>query len=200
MGILFGLLVTALLAWGLWSRKKQRVSWTKEERYEESGAWLDKRAGERGTFGSLDAEMEQERGHLRLQADAAELSHLIRSYCFGEYSGLGSLDEKSTRKCLDLIKTQAATIIVTIEKVLETSAVPDLPSQPSADEQHTLTLKKKVLAFSFDRFPKLLDLEIETIQKFDAWTAHILAVILVEVNQQKILFPHLPTSKPIGKI
>lgn len=200
MGILFGLLVITLLAWGLWSRKKQRVSWTKEERYEESGAWLDKRAGERGTFGSLDAEMEQERGHLRLQADAAELSRIIRAYCFVEYPGFSSLAEEPTRKCLNLIKIQAATIIATIEKVLETSAVPDLPSQPSADEQHTLTLKKKVLEFSFDRFPKLLDLEIETIKKFDAWTTHILAVILVEIEQQKILFPQLPTSNPIGKI
>jgi hypothetical protein len=200
MEIFIGLLLLALLAWGLRSRKKERTTWLKEERYEESGAWLDKRSGERGTFGSLDDEMEQERRSLRSQSNAKELSHLVRSYCLGAYPGFSSLADEPTQRCLGFIQKQAAAVVGAIEKMLETGAPPPPLSPPQADAPHCLALKKKVLDFSFDRFPKLLDLEIETIKKFDAWTEQIVASILAEIERQRILFPAPPPAAPSHKI
>lgn len=199
MEILFGLLLLVLLVWGLRSRKKEQTTWLKEERYEESGAWLDKRSSERGTFGSLDDEMEQERRNVRSQSNSKELSHLISSYCFRELPDFSSLEDAPTQQCLGFIQKQAATVISILEEMLETSTVPTPLSPVQTDERHRLALKKKVLDFSFDRFPKLLDLEIETIKEFDAWAEQIVASILAEIERQKILFsspsPLLPSDK-----
>jgi len=200
MEILFGLLLLVLLVWGLRSRKKEQTTWLKEERYDESGAWLDKRSGERGTFGSLDEEMEQERRDLSNRSNSKELAHLIRSYCFGEYPGFSSLADEATQQCLGFIQKQAAATISVLEKMLETSTVPTPLSPVQTDEQHRLALKKNVLDFSFDRFPKLLDLEIETIKEFDAWVERIVASILAEIERQKILFSSPSPLAPDHKI
>ncbi len=85
MEILFGLVVLALIIMGLRHRKKQDRKWLKEERYDESGAWIDKRAGERGTYGSRDREMEQERHLIRRSGNIEGLIHTIQTHCFEQF-------------------------------------------------------------------------------------------------------------------
>ena len=199
MGIFFGLLVLALLIWGLRSRKKQKTEWVKEERYDESGAWLDKRRGERGTYGSLDEEMEHERQDQSKRLKTNELAHVIRSYCFAEYPGFAALSEAQTKACLAFIKTQAAMLAAAIEKMTE-GQEPVIPDALVAADTRGAALKKRVLDFSFDRFPKLLDLEIEVIKKFDQMAGSMADAIVVEIERQKILFPSPPPLAPQDKI
>ena len=199
MEIFFGLLAIALLIWGLRSQKKQKKEWVKEERYDESGAWLDKRTGERGTYGSLDSEMEQDRKIQSNRLKTNELASVFRSYCFEEYPGFATLGDAETKACLAFIKVQAAALVAVIEKITAGQGS-DSPSEPVSTEIHSLALKKRALDFSFDNFPKLLDLEIEMIKKFDLVAGCIAADITAEVERQKILFSTPPPASPVGKI
>lgn len=199
MEILFGLLVLALLIWGLRSQKKQKKEWVKEERYDDSGAWLDKRTGERGTYGSLDAEMEEDKNKQSKQLKINELAYTIRSYCFEEYPGFVTLGDAETKVCLAFIKTQVAALVAVIEKITA-GHESDNPNGPLAIETHSLALKKRVLDFSFDNFPKLLDLEIETIKKFDLVAGVIATSVVAEIERQKILFSTKPPLDLINKI
>ena len=106
MELLFGLAVIALLILGWRSRKKQEKDWLKDERHDESGAWMDKRAGERGTYGSLDAEMEQSRQSVSKQNRINELARLVRTYFFEEYPDFHLLNDEQIKKHIAFSKTQ----------------------------------------------------------------------------------------------
>ena len=87
MGIAFGIIVLILIILAVWNRRKADKAWVKEERYEDSGAWIDKRAGERGTYGSLDEEMERERLYVSRQNRINELARIIRDFAFEHVDG-----------------------------------------------------------------------------------------------------------------
>lgn len=199
IGILFSLLVLALLIWGLRSQKKQKTEWIKEERYDESGAWLDKRTGERGTYGSLDEEMEQERQSQSKRLKINELTHAVRAYCFEEYPGFAALGDIQTRECLIFIKTQTAALVAAIEKMAEGQELPSLDYTATLETQGE-ALKKRVLDFAFDNFPKLLDLEIEVIKKFDRMAGAMVGRIVAEIERQKILFSEVLPDGRTNKI
>ncbi len=199
IGILFGFVVLVLLVWGLRGRKKQNKEWVKEERYEESGAWLDKRTGERGTYGSLDEEMEQERKGQAKRLKINELAHIVRSYCFAEYPGFGALSDVQTKACLAFVKTQAVALVAVIEKMTEGDET-NIPEPAATAETQGAALKKRVLDFSFDHFPKLLDLEIEVIKKFDRVAGAMADAIVTEIERQKILFSSPPPLGPQDRI
>ena len=165
MGVLIGVLVLGLLIAGLVSRKRSSKAWVKEERFEESGNWLDKRPGERGTWGSLDEEMAHDRHKLVRQGRAVELAEVIRQYAAGQYPELSALPEEETRKFRSFTRAQATQLVTTIE---QSSKGKLLPASPVATGQPGGELKKQILDFSYHHFPALLDLDIETIRQFDA--------------------------------
>ncbi|MCB0534547.1 MAG: hypothetical protein H6574_16395 [Lewinellaceae bacterium] len=166
MSILFGLLVLILLAAGLYLQRRQRKTWVKEERYEESGNWIDKRSGERGTYGSLDAQREQERKTLTDQGRANELARLLRDYFFEHYPGFANLNNDQLKAFTAAARNQASQLFQTASS-LQKGQSTDPHEAPDSETEHTQPLKKIMLDFSYQAFPALLDLELEQIKQFD---------------------------------
>jgi len=181
MEILFGVIVLALLIFGLRARKKQDAAWLQEERHDESGAWMDKRSGERGTFGSLDDEMETERQKLSRQGKIAELTRLVRAYFFEQHPDFHSLRDAQIKEHIAFSKAKIATFGDTVESALNGS-LPDFPEIATQDAHH-VALKKIILDFSFGNFPNLLDLEIDVIRKFDRAAEHLADALLREAER-----------------
>ncbi|MEZ4918841.1 MAG: hypothetical protein R2792_07000 [Saprospiraceae bacterium] len=168
MGIGIGIAIIVLIAAGLYSRNKQKKAWVAEERYDESGNWLDKRAGERGTYGSLDEEMEAERKQTNKARKARELSSLIQKFAFEEIPGFHERHASQIKLFLDSAKTQGKLIA----EVLEKASTGKLPAPPDAAPQHEVlaeNLKKQILAFAYQEYPGLLEQEIAQIQSLDVW-------------------------------
>jgi hypothetical protein len=152
---LFALAFLALLAAGLYHRKKMKEEWLKEERYYESGDWIDKRAGERGTFGSLDREREQERKAIARQTRIQELAQLLH-----EHPGA------QTKQAAASFKEKAVAITVLAEKWL--AGEKPTPTSPSvAVDEQAQARKKQVLQYLFQQYPGLLDLDVEDIKLLD---------------------------------
>lgn len=184
MEILFGILVLALLFIGLLNRKKSQRKWLKEERYEESGNWIDKRSGERGTFGSLDEEMESNRSYIARQSRISELALDIQGILFTYDLDFQGFNEAQIKQHLATSKSLIAGLFDQIESWSTGKPVSFSDSGISSDELQTM-LKKKVLDFAFDRFPKLLDLDIEQIQKVDLAAAQLAHRLRSEVSRLK---------------
>lgn len=184
MELLFGLAVITLLILGWRSRKKQEKDWLKEERHDERGAWVDKRAGERGTYGSLDAEMEQSRQSVRKQNKINELARVVRTYFFEQHPDFHALSDEQIKKHIAFSKTQITGFVSIVEKVTNDVAS-DLPNHPARQEQHRSALKKLILDFSFDNFPALLDLELEVMKKLDRLAEHLANTLLDEMERLK---------------
>lgn len=164
LGILFGLLILVLLAVGLTRRKKSNRAWVKEERYEETGHWVDKRPGERGTWGSLDAEMTRDRQQLVRQGRTVELAELLRAYASAHAPGFAELPEDQVRAFRSYTRTQAGQMIATIEQIRDGQAPAAVTSV--ADAQNT-ALKKQILDFAYRQYPALLELDIDALRGFD---------------------------------
>ena len=166
MEILFGLLVIVLLVLGLRGRKKSRQEWKKEERFDESGDWIDKRGGERGTYGSLDNEMESNRQYIAQKAKESALSMAIQRSLYAEQSTYSQLDKAAIKKDLDGIKLLIGHLIAQIQATQSGMA---LPISPIREIEHDLVgkIKKQILDFCLENFPFLLDWEISDIQNLD---------------------------------
>ena len=172
MEILFGLIVLALIIAGLRRRKKQDRKWLQEERYDESGAWIDKRGGERGTYGSRDREMEQERMRISRSGKIEGLVLLVQNHCLERYPGLFPLEEAAGRRWLALCREKAAAFVAVIGLLLE-GRTPEMPAPPARNDAGRDALKKKILDYSYDRFPALLDLDLDVIKQFDRMAAQL---------------------------
>ncbi len=166
MEILFALLVLALVVLGLRNRKKQKKEWVKEERYEESGGWIDKRSGERGTYGALDEEMEANRHYIAKQSKISELALAVQGILFTQSRDFHRLSDQQVKSHLAFCKSEIGGLFEYIEQITNGRTV-NIAETSFAPDVLRAALKKQVLDFSFERFPKLLDLEIEQIQKFD---------------------------------
>jgi len=166
MDILFGLLVLILIAAGLYFQRRQRKQWIAEERYEESGDWLDKRAGERGAYGSLDAEREQERKTLTAQGRVVEAGRLLRDYFFEHFPGFDALNDAQLKTFTGFAREQTAQVMAEAENLLK-GRLPE-SHEPSAEtDAHVQALKKIMLDFTYRHFPELLELDIEQIKQLD---------------------------------
>jgi hypothetical protein len=152
---LFALAFLALLAAGLYQQRKMKKGWLEEERYYESGDWIDKRAGERGTFGSLDREREQERKAVARQTRIRELAEFLRD-----------LPGAQTAQNSAFFKDKAVAITVLVEKWLAGEKPVPTPPSVALDEQ-AQTRKKQVLQHLFQQYPKLLDLDVDDIKRLD---------------------------------
>ncbi len=180
MEILLAVAVLLLLFFGLRHRKKEEKQWIKEDRFDESGDWLDKRPGERGTFGSLDLEMETDRKDLRRQVKINELSQIFKNYFWENHPDFQNVSDENFRKKFPFLKNEIANFIALAEKMATGFAPADLEFLPGQQpEKHPL--KKQVLDFSFENFPKLLDLEIEVIKKLDLAAERLVSKVLVDV-------------------
>ncbi len=167
MGVLIGVLILVLLIAGLVSRKRSTKAWVKEERFEESGDWLDKRPGERGTWGSLDQEMAQDRGQLVRQGRVVELAELVRQYAAENHPGFNELSDEEIRAFRAYTRTEANQMITSMEQISQGKTP---PSVLATETPRNNVLKKLVLDFAYRAYPRLLDLDIEAIRQFDQYT------------------------------
>ncbi len=162
--IFFGILILVLLIVGLIRRKKSDRAWVQEERYEESGDWIDKRPGERGSRGSLDAEMARDRQQLVRQGRAVELAELLRHYAAENSPGLAGLSEDQVKHFRTYTRTQAGQMITAIEQIRNGQAP---AAAPSAGETRHDALKKQILDFAYRHYPALLELDIDLLRQLD---------------------------------
>ncbi len=181
MEIAFGLLVLALIILGLRNRKKEKTAWVKEDRYDESGNWIDKRSsGERGTYGSLDEEMEANRQYIAKQGKISALAQIVQAFCFAQHADYPSLSDEQIKRHLVFCKSEALGLLEQIENLLNGRGISIAETALPADNLRTM-LKKQVLNFSYEYFPKLLDVEIEQIKKFDLAAEHLANRVLGEI-------------------
>ncbi|MFN0176650.1 MAG: hypothetical protein ACKVU0_18560 [Saprospiraceae bacterium] len=184
MEIAFGLLVLALIILGLRNRKKEKKEWIKEERYEESGAWIDKRYGERGTYGSLDEEMETNRRYIATQSKISALAMATQAFCFAQHPDFQTLSDEHIKRHLAFCKSEAVGLVEQIEQLTIGNGISSVEA-PLLPNVLRTALKKHVLGLSYEHFPKLLDLEIEQIQKFDRAVEHLSKRVLEEIDRLK---------------
>jgi hypothetical protein len=180
MEIAFGLAVLALLAIGLMRRKKATNEWKAEERYEESGQWIDKRPGERGAYGSLDEEMEANRQYIARQGKVLELAELAQSFCFAGIAGYADLPETTLKKHRDFCKAEAFNLIEFAGLLTQETTVP--PATTPASHPLHESLKKKTLAYLYEQFPPLLELELDKIKILDQAAGQFAERILRQTN------------------
>jgi hypothetical protein len=166
MELFFGIAVLLLLSLGLYNRFKNKKTWVTEERHEESGAWIDKRAGERGAYGSLDDEMERERAYVSRRGKELELARIICDYAFEHTPGFHEKSDEEIKAISSRAKIQAEKIIALAEQVQKGEA-PEMPK--ILGDAGSGKLKKIILDFVYDQFPQVLDREIELIRQLDAW-------------------------------
>ena len=165
---------------GLLNRKKSKKDWIKEERYEESGNWIDKRSGERGTYGSLDEEMEANRLYISRQRKISETTQAVQGILFTQHPYYQDLSIENQKKHHSFFKAEIADLFDRVESLKPGKPLlPEAPILP-ANELRTL-LKKQILAYSFEAFPELLDLEIEEIKKLYDFADQIAERILVKI-------------------
>ena len=167
MGIYFGIAILVLLILGLRLRKKEAKVWTKEELKDEGGEWIERRSGDRGTYGSFDRANEAARQEIHHQAQINELALLFRTWFFDHYPGYHQIAEKTLREHTLYCKSEAYLYIQMIDKMLRG----DIPSPPdSLPEQGNKRFAELILHFVYDCFPALLDMEIEDIRALDVQT------------------------------
>lgn len=181
MEILFGIVILALLIWGLMNRKKERREWIKEERYEESGNWIDKRSGERGTYGSLDEEMESNRKWISIQGKANELARMLQSTISTQIIEYQEFDPEKQKQYVDWLKTETSKLFRHMEELKAGKYTqPDHP----ASNLHPLAvpLKKQVLDYCYAQFPEMLQLDIEVLKSWDQTCHHWCGKILSKLS------------------
>jgi hypothetical protein len=184
MGIAFALFILVVLAVGLFNRRRERRDWVREERHDESGAWMDKRAGERGTYGSLDDERETERRLVARQGQAGELARRVREYCFEQYPDFHALSDARIRIFLDFLKGEAGEYVA----LLGDFAAGRLPGEvelPAAKPAPLPALKRNMLDFAYERYPALLDLDIDVLKLLDRHTEVLAAGLIARIEALK---------------
>lgn len=184
MGILFGLFIVFILVVALLNRRKQRQSWVAEERREEGGEWIDKRAGERGAFGARDAEMEQERQAISRQGRVNELARLIRTYMFEHYPGFDELSDAHIKTFTATARAHAVRLFVAID-AMKAGQLPEAPEAPDVENEFNPGLKKHIMNFAYDQFPWLFDQDLDVIKQFDCLAGDIAEVLLQQVEGWK---------------
>lgn len=185
MGIVFGLFVLVLLAAGLWSRRTQKKAWVAEERQEDSGAWIDKRVGERGTYGSLDALREAERFGLSRQGKINDLALVVRDFAFEQIGGFSTRSDEQIRAFTAQARAQAGQLIGAID-TLQAGRDAVAADAPDHKDPQVLALKKRVLDHCFEQFPALLKLEIDQIKQFDRLAAKLAADLIQQAGTDRV--------------
>ena len=166
MGTAFGLFILLILIVAFYNRRKQNKTWLKEERYEESGDWIDKRSGERGAYGSLDALREAERHGLSRQSRIADAALDIRNYAFEHISGFHERSDTQVRDFTAAARAQVSQLFDVIDK-MKNGQMPAAPDTAPTGHAHAGALKKIMLDAAYAQFPWLTDQEIEALKQLD---------------------------------
>ena len=166
MQLIFGLAVLILIALALLNRRKQKKTWVAEERREESGHWVDKRAGERGAYGTLDAEMEAERYALTRKGRINDLALALRSYAFEQVPHFHAMSDEQIKTFTAFARTWSARLFEQID-ALQAGRFPEPEAGAGVEDGHTPALKKLIMNFCYEQFPGLFDLELDAIKHFD---------------------------------
>lgn len=166
MQLIFALVILALIVVAVLNRRRQKKSWVAEERREESGDWVDKRAGERGAYGSLDAEMEAERYALTRKGRINDLALLLRSYAFEQVPHFHTMSDDHIKSFTALARNRAAQLFDQIDALLA-GRMPDAESAQAPELEHQPAVKKLIMEYCYDQFPALFDLELDRIKHFD---------------------------------
>jgi len=182
MEIVFGLIVLVLIVFGLRNRKKEKKEWVKAERFEESGDWIDKRSGERGTYGSLDEEMEANRLFIAQKSKVSELTQAVQSFYFAQYPDFQTLTDAQIKSHLAYSKSEFFRLFDQIDVLLKGRDIQLTASEFLPDTLRS-ALKKVVLDFSWVQFPKILDLEIEKIRQFDIAAEEVAGRLLGDLGR-----------------
>jgi hypothetical protein len=164
---LFAVFLMVILGIALYRRRLDRRTWVRAERREERGDWLDKRRGERGTYGSLDDEMELARQSVARQGRTMEWVRLIRDYLFEHHNGFHRLSDEQLRTWSAIQKTAAVHALDIVDRYRGGKSMPPPPIDPSADSG---TMALKMLDFLYREYPDLLEREVEQLKELDAWT------------------------------
>jgi len=181
MQLFFALFILVALSLALYNRRKEKKTYVKAERKEESGHWIDKRKGERGTYGSLDEEMESARRQVAHQGRVGELTLLVRNFAFEQVPGFHDLSDAQIKDWNSLVRTRASEML-TIASQFEAGKAAELAMQTTFEDEATQALKKQILAFLYDRFPGLLALDLDKIQQFDQFTGHWAHALLEQIQ------------------
>jgi hypothetical protein len=176
--LFLGLAVLVLLVIGLRRRKNEKKRWVEEERHDESGRWIDKRAGERGTFGTLDEEMESNRQYIARQAKTVELARLAQNFCFERLPDFHLLSETELKGHFSRCQSEAGMLLLVAEKMAQGAAPGPVPAS-DGDNDLAISLKKLVLSFLYAEYPRLLDVEIEQLKRLDLAAGHFAERIVV---------------------
>ncbi len=165
IGILFGILILVLVIAALWRRRQENEAWLREERYDESGTWIDKRASERGTYGSLDALHEAERTALSRQGRIADLSLDIRNYCLEHLPAFQQQNDAVVLAFSRQVRRHLERFFDLVEEAKAGKPLPK-PTLP-AENAHATALKKQILNTVFEQYPWLLDWDIPKLKQLD---------------------------------
>lgn len=168
MSIIFAILIVVLIAAALLHRRREKRSWLREERYDESGAWVDKRASERGTYGRLDAEREAERYALTRQGRISDLALDLRNFAFEHVPGFHERSDAQLRAFTQTAKAHAAELFAAAEALLDGQS-PETAEPPSDTHPLAEMLKKRILHALYDQYPALLDLDLDVIRQLDQY-------------------------------
>jgi hypothetical protein len=160
MQIIIAIGIIVLLILAFYYRRRDNNQWRKEERYEESGEWLDKRSGERGTFGSLDREQEAERKAIYHKGQIRLLENLLQEI-------------PNVLKTKDL-RQVAQSILDCAQGLLNGKKTP-APDMVAALPPYLADFHKRVLAFIYAEKPAMLDLEVDQLKAFDIFVRNELA-------------------------
>lgn len=165
MQLIFGLAILILIAIALYNRRRQHKTWVAEERREEGGGWIDKRASERGAYGSLDAEMEAERHALSRKGRINDLALAVRSYAFERVPHFHTLSDEQLKTFTAFARARSAQLFDQIDALLA-GRLPE-PEAGIAQAEQGPALKKLIMDFCYEQFPGLFDLELDAIKHFD---------------------------------
>lgn len=181
MGIAFGLFILVILALALYNRRREHKTWVAEERREESGDWIDKRAGERGTYGSLDALHEAERHSLSRQGRINDLVLDIRNFMFEQVPGFHERSDGQLKAFNAYARERARELFAAMD-ALKAGQAPT-PGTPAPSQAPRQALKKAILDFCYDAMPALLDLDLNLIRQFDTYVEGLAGALLDEAGR-----------------
>ncbi len=178
MQLIIALVILILIVAALLNRRRQRNSWVAEERRDESGNWIDKRSGERGAYGSLDAEMEAERYALTRKGRINDLALLLRSYAFEQVPQFHTGSDDQIKAFTTLARNRASQLFGQIDALLAGRMPEAEPVQTPVDE-HQPAVKKLIMEYCYEQFPALFDMDLDRIKHFDR-LANAMAGALVQ--------------------
>ena len=166
MQILFSLFIVVVLLIALVLRRRERKAWEAKERFEESGAWIEKRPSERGTFGPIDAANEAERYAISRKGRMNDAALDIRNYAFEHIAGFHQRSDEEIRAFTAAARSQITALFDLLDKWESGGDFP-LPKTTPIESAHSNAIKKIILDALYEQYQWLLEEDIEPLRQLD---------------------------------